>query len=418
MLFRPIIEDYPLQIYASGLLFSPHRSLIRERFQEYMPDCFANTIEIDDTWSSLWGVFEPECGIESVKFSLTGQILVIIALQKKLVIWDPRDCSVRRSTDYSNMRLLAASPDMKWLAAITKRNSVAELPLGDDILEIRDLYSDSSIWTIQLGSQKALRLSISPDSRLLGVYYKEGVDVYDLHTFATGLRQVWSFVLEWDRAKHEMSFSSDCTFAAAWTDHWAWVLDCLSGVKYELPYSTHSTYISDVKFIPDSHLVVLCTDRALYIWDFLRGGCELSKLFGYPCYSLAFSHAGSWVALVVEQKLMMYDRHRWTLLKEIELPDMMSYNIVVAVALDDQTISLFDDERLCVSSVCELLAREPPSGDCKCLHASNDGKYIAYISETEAKLVDATTGDDLSSLLISNIVPESLAFSPRSQNLD
>ncbi|KAI1068485.1 hypothetical protein LB507_004342 [Fusarium sp. FIESC RH6] len=420
-LFHPAIEEYPLQTYASGLLFSPKNSLIRERFQEYTPDYFANTPHVGDTWSLFTSVFEYPGWIHTVSFSSGGQILVVA--DEGLIILDSRDCSVQKRTKYGKKRLVAASPDMKWIAAIPYANDV-------DILEIYELYSTNPIRTSVLGNQKACSIDVSPDSRFLGVCYEKKVEIYDFYTFKTGIRQVRSFELEWDPSYPQLSFSPDCAIAVVWTDHCTsdssnsilgWVLDCRSGVRYKILPSTGLNLIRFVKFVPDSHLVLICTGHErLFVWDFLKGTYENSKPSIYDCNSLAFSHACSWVVLVVEQKLMLmlYDHQWWTLIKEIELPDQLTNDRMnISVAYDDQTISLFNGQRVLVCRVSELLAHEPSSRGNENFQASNDGRLVACVSGTEVRVVDATTGNNLSTLMIPGTLLESLSFSPQGQNL-
>jgi WD40 repeat protein len=64
------IENYPLQVYASALLFSPTRSLIRGLFKREEPDWITIKPAMDDKWSLCLQTLEGHSGsVYSVAFS-------------------------------------------------------------------------------------------------------------------------------------------------------------------------------------------------------------------------------------------------------------------------------------------------------------------------------------------------------------
>ncbi|SCO90100.1 uncharacterized protein FRV6_14228 [Fusarium oxysporum] len=124
--FSPVIKDYPLQTYASGLLFSPKESLIRHRFEKYTPDIFAKVPEIDDNWSPILGFFdfsEETSEIATMKFSSTSHMLVVATWDSESIIWQVSEDPVPEITKHENTVWLTPSPDGKWLAAITMQHS-------------------------------------------------------------------------------------------------------------------------------------------------------------------------------------------------------------------------------------------------------------------------------------------------------
>ncbi|KAL4724455.1 hypothetical protein ACLX1H_009071 [Fusarium chlamydosporum] len=74
LLLSPVIGEYPLQIYASGLLFSLHKSVIRNMFVQETPEFIARSPNVDLTWSPVLSVLEtsPETMIRTMSFSTTN----------------------------------------------------------------------------------------------------------------------------------------------------------------------------------------------------------------------------------------------------------------------------------------------------------------------------------------------------------
>src|SRR5271156_1511459 len=71
---RSIIEEAPLQIYWSALIFAPQRSLIRIQFKNEIPSEIKMLVEIQHQWSSLLQTLEGHTGsVSAVAFSPDGK---------------------------------------------------------------------------------------------------------------------------------------------------------------------------------------------------------------------------------------------------------------------------------------------------------------------------------------------------------
>ncbi len=55
---RSIVENAPLQVYASALLFAPAHSLTRTRFQSEEPTWIITKPDVEDNWSACLQTFE------------------------------------------------------------------------------------------------------------------------------------------------------------------------------------------------------------------------------------------------------------------------------------------------------------------------------------------------------------------------
>ncbi|UKZ71861.1 uncharacterized protein TrAtP1_012806 [Trichoderma atroviride] len=87
---REIIEEYPLQIYASALIFSPSESISRKLFEaEQCPKWIVSKPKISPNWSPCIQTIESyEHAIASVAISPDNTMLAAVAYGKKAKVWD------------------------------------------------------------------------------------------------------------------------------------------------------------------------------------------------------------------------------------------------------------------------------------------------------------------------------------------
>jgi WD40 repeat protein len=76
MYHKRAIENSPLQVYASALVFSPARSLIRGLFKKEEPKWITIKPAIGDKWSACLQTLKGHSGgVNSVAFSPDGKVV-------------------------------------------------------------------------------------------------------------------------------------------------------------------------------------------------------------------------------------------------------------------------------------------------------------------------------------------------------
>jgi WD40 repeat protein len=86
---RWIIENYPLQAYASALIFSPTCSLIRELFKDDEPGWIMTKPIMESNWSACLQTLEGHTDwVTSVAFSTDGTRLALGSHDQTVRLWD------------------------------------------------------------------------------------------------------------------------------------------------------------------------------------------------------------------------------------------------------------------------------------------------------------------------------------------
>jgi WD40 repeat protein len=89
MYHKGAVEGYPLQTYASALLFSPTGSLIRQLFEHEEPEAISIRPALSDGWSSCLQTLEGHSSyVYSVAFSHDLTRLASASRDSTVKIWD------------------------------------------------------------------------------------------------------------------------------------------------------------------------------------------------------------------------------------------------------------------------------------------------------------------------------------------
>jgi hypothetical protein len=168
------IENSPLQTYASALVFSPARSLIRVLFNEEAPECITIKPAMRDKWGACLQTLEGHSSeVFSVAFSHDSARLASASYDRTVKIWDASsgEClqtleghsdSVRSVTfSHDSTRLASASDDRTvkiWDASsgeCLKTLSVGKT-LNSISFDITDSYLHTEIGIIDISALSGL----------------------------------------------------------------------------------------------------------------------------------------------------------------------------------------------------------------------------------------------------------------------
>ncbi|KAG8532992.1 uncharacterized protein KY384_001774 [Bacidia gigantensis] len=118
------IKLWPLQIYSSALLFSPHESAVRKNNHSKIPRWLKTLPMVDEQWDSLLRTITGHSrGVSALSFSHDGKTIASGSYDRSLKIWNSANGALqenfRGSTDSQEspaILTVAYSRDGKWLA--------------------------------------------------------------------------------------------------------------------------------------------------------------------------------------------------------------------------------------------------------------------------------------------------------------
>ncbi|KAF2193662.1 WD40 repeat-like protein [Zopfia rhizophila CBS 207.26] len=341
MYHKLAIEKGPLQAYASALVFSPARSLIRGLFKKEEPKWISIKPAIGDKWSACLQTLEGHRdSVRSVAFSYDSARLASASTDRTVKIWDARsgEC-LKALTGHSNtVRSVAFSHDSARLASAST----------DSTVKIWDARSGKCLQTLKGHSYWVQSVAFSHDSaRLASASSNREVMFWDASS-----GECLQTLIGHSSSVNSVAFSHDSArLASASGDHTVKIWDASSGACLRTLMG-HSSSVRSVAFSHDSaRLASASGDRTVKIWDARSGEC-LQTLMGHSStvYSVAFSHDSARLASAsIDSTVKIWDARSSECLQTVLGHSNRVYSVAfshdsarLASASDDRTVKVWD----------------------------------------------------------------------------
>ncbi|KAJ5538249.1 hypothetical protein N7494_007728 [Penicillium frequentans] len=439
--YRKAIESSPLQVYSSGLIFSPTQSITRICYQREKPDWILNSPVVDKSWNScihtleghshwtilitwspdgsqlasasvdktirIWDPASGQCAsileghsdpVTSLIWSPDGSRLASASNDKTIRIWDPAkgQCALTfkgySGSDDSIAYSIAWSPDGSKLASASDDNTV----------RIWDPATGQCTSTLKGNSDRVISITWSPDgSQLASSSDDTTLRIWDLVTgqCASSMFEGHSglaYQIAWSPNGSQLASSLDNNTMRIWS------LDtrqCASTLK------GHSGPVVSINWSPDgSRLASASFDNTIRIWDSATGQCtSILDRHGNWVRWIAWSPDGSRLASasndktiriwdpVTSQGVLTLKGHSGPVMSITWSPDGSK----LASASFDTTLRIWD----IVTSQCASSTSEGHSGSVYQIAWSPDGSQLASASDDKTvRIWNPDTGQCASTL--------------------
>ncbi|ODM17235.1 hypothetical protein SI65_06910 [Aspergillus cristatus] len=260
---RGVIENAPLQVYYSALIFSPTHSLTRCLFQDEEPKWATAKSAIDSIWGACLQTLEGHSGmVNLVVFSSDGSRIASGSDDHTVRVWDANngDC----------LHTLQGHSD--WVRSVVFSSDGSRIASGSDDHTVRvwDANNGDCLHTLQGHSDWVRSVVFSSDgSRIASGSDDHTVRVWDanngdcLHTLQGHGDWVRSVVFSSDGSR--IASGSDDHTVRVWDANNGDCLHTLQG---------HSDWVRSVVFSSDgSRIASGSDDHTVRVWDANNGDC-------------------------------------------------------------------------------------------------------------------------------------------------
>ncbi|EKJ74395.1 hypothetical protein FPSE_05466 [Fusarium pseudograminearum CS3096] len=356
LLFGPVIETHPLQIYTSGLLFSPQKSLIRNLFKQCTPNFVKKCPKADENWSPVLGVFETsrESKIRTMVFSAMGDMLVMTTSDSQLLTWNVNDGSMHKELRYNHAKLLTPSPDLQLLAFITTQN----------VLEVCELNSGNTLWTVKFNNTEVQAMEIASNSLWLAVCYEDNLDLCNESYYGD------------EKATREI---------------------------YRASFVTNTNFV-----------MVSPWNKGVFLWDFPTTKCKEWFPVEYDVACLGYSHGEVWMVISSFNEMFLVDREQGIVLHRFDFENTSDNIERIQVSYGNDKIAVHSEWNAWLFDVQTILADRPKKRESCIL---DDGVTIASHNDTTIQIENPIT-EVITTLDIRNTVNgevRCMALSPDGQ---
>ncbi|KAF6525555.1 hypothetical protein HZS61_011350 [Fusarium oxysporum f. sp. conglutinans] len=445
------MEIAPLQVYASALVFSPTRSLIRELFEKDEPNWIMLKPSVESDWNACLQTLEGHhSSVTSVAFSADGQRVASGSSDETVKIWD--------AVTGACVQTLEGHDDSVTSVAFSADGQRVASGSSDETVKIWDAATGACVQTLEGHHNSVDSVAFSADSQQVASGSSdETVKIWDAATgacvqtleghhssvdsvaFSADSQQVVSgsgdkTVKIWDTATgacmqtlkghgawvNSVVFSADGQrVASGSSDETVKIWDAATGTCVQT-LEGHDDSVNSVAFSADSQQVVSGSyDMTVKIWDAVTGAC-MQTLEGYnnSVNSVAFSADGQQVASgSYDETVKIWDTATGACVQTLKIDDFSEISMALAngqqFASGSSEVKIWD-----VATGACVQTLEGHNNSVNSVAFSADGQQVASGSnDMTVKIWDMATGACVQTLEGHNDSVNLVAFSADGQRV-
>ncbi|KAI7970505.1 hypothetical protein EIK77_005223 [Talaromyces pinophilus] len=279
---KTAIENYPLQVYASALIFSPAKSMTRVEFEEAQkPAWITGKPTMEERWSACLQTLEDhELSVNSVSFSHDSKLLASASDDWTVKVWDAStgQCLQTLKDHEDSVNSVSFSYDSKLLASAS----------DDWTIKVWDASTSQCLQTLEGHEDSVNSVTFSYDSKLLA----SASDDWTVKVWDASTGQCLQTLEGHEGSIISVTFSYDSKLLASASDDWTTKVWDISTSQYPQTLDSHKGSVKSVVFSYDSKLLASASDDwTVKVWDASTGQC-LQTLEGHedPVNSVTFSY--------------------------------------------------------------------------------------------------------------------------------
>ena len=156
---RSVIEQAPLQLYCSGLIFAPEQSIVRETLEKCIPTWIERKPKVQAHWSVALQTLEGHSSrVTSVAFSPDGTQVVSGSYDETVRLWDAA----------TGTALQTLEGHSSWITSVAFSPDGTQVVSGsaDKTVRLWDAATGAALQTLEGHSSAVWSVAFSPDGKL------------------------------------------------------------------------------------------------------------------------------------------------------------------------------------------------------------------------------------------------------------